>query len=231
MRVLVINEDRALNNHLVHNLQEEDFGLNGVDVVETFEDAAYYLDIRYYELVLVNWKLVKEHNFFNLIEDHLEKMSVIVLSDSLSNEVEDKKTEIRVLREGADDYLRQPLDFNVFKARVVACLRRRGFFNDRKPFVIKGLTIDSELNKIFFKDKNVVLGGKPLEVFRYLAERSGQIISKEQLLYALWVEPEMVTPQVIDVSIHKIRREVDKALDIVTIETVARRGYRFMFTG
>jgi len=70
-----------------------------------------------------------------------------------------------------------------------------------------------------------------LEVFRYLAERSGQIISKEQLLYALWVEPEMVTPQVIDVSIHKIRREVDKALDIVTIETVARRGYRFMFTG
>jgi two-component system OmpR family response regulator len=56
-----------------------------------------------------------------------------------------------------------------------------------------------------------------------------QIVSKEQLLDAIWEEPELVTPNVIEVAINQIRQKMDKPLGITTIETVRRRGYRFCF--
>ena len=56
-----------------------------------------------------------------------------------------------------------------------------------------------------------------------------QIVSKEQLLDAIWEEPELVTPNVIEVAINQIRQKMDKPLNISTIETVRRRGYRFCF--
>jgi len=58
-----------------------------------------------------------------------------------------------------------------------------------------------------------------------------QIVSKEQLLDAIWEEPELVTPNVIEVAINQIRQKMDKPLEITTIETVRRRGYRFCFPG
>ena len=63
----------------------------------------------------------------------------------------------------------------------------------------------------------------------HLARHSDQIVSKEQLLDAIWEEPELVTPNVIEVAINQIRQKMDKPLNISTIETVRRRGYRFCF--
>jgi len=62
-----------------------------------------------------------------------------------------------------------------------------------------------------------------------LAIHSDQIVSKEQLLDAIWDEPELVTPNVIEVAINQIRQKMDKPLKISTIETVRRRGYRFCY--
>jgi two-component system OmpR family response regulator len=73
------------------------------------------------------------------------------------------------------------------------------------------------------------LRGKPFDVFTHLARHRDQIVSKEQLLDALWVEPELVTPNVIDVAVTQIRQKIDKRLGITTIETVQRRGYRFCY--
>ena len=54
-------------------------------------------------------------------------------------------------------------------------------------------------------------------------------VSKEQLLDAIWEEPELVTPNVIEVAINQIRQKMDKPLNIATIETIRRRGYRFCY--
>ncbi|MBT3882162.1 MAG: helix-turn-helix domain-containing protein, partial [Campylobacteraceae bacterium] len=46
---------------------------------------------------------------------------------------------------------------------------------------------------------------------------------------AIWEEPELVTPNVIEVAINQIRQKMDKPLNIATIETIRRRGYRFCY--
>ncbi len=219
MRILIIEDEVTLNKMLAEGLKE--FGYQS-DVVETLKDGEYYLDIRNYDLVLMDWML-PDGNSVDIIGDiksKTPKTVVVVLSAR-----DDNESEIEALRSGADDYIRKPFDFDVLIARIEARLR----FGGSNIIEIDDLIINPEEEKITYKEQEIELKGKPFEVLTHLARHRDQIVSKEQLLDAIWEEPELVTPNVIEVAINQIRQKMDKPLGITTIETVRRRGYRFCF--
>jgi len=219
MRILIIEDEVTLNKMLAEGLKE--FGYQS-DVVETLKDGEYYLDIRNYDLVLMDWML-PDGDSIDIIGDiksNTPKTVVVVLSAR-----DDNESEIEALRAGADDYIRKPFDFDVLIARIEARLR----FGGSNIIEIEDLTINPEEEKITYKENEIELKGKPFEVLTHLARHRDQIVSKEQLLDAIWEEPELVTPNVIEVAINQIRQKMDKPLNITTIETVRRRGYRFCF--
>ena len=219
MRILIIEDEVTLNKMLAEGLKE--FGYQS-DVVETLKDGEYYLDIRNYDLVLMDWML-PDGNSVDIIGDiktNTPKTTVIVLSAR-----DDNESEIEALNAGADDYIRKPFDFDVLVARLNARLR----FGGSNIIEIEDLIINPEEEKITYKEQDIELKGKPFEVLTHLARHRDQIVSKEQLLDAIWEEPELVTPNVIEVAINQIRQKMDKPLGITTIETVRRRGYRFCF--
>jgi two-component system OmpR family response regulator len=219
MRILIIEDEVTLNKMLAEGLKE--YGYQS-DVVETLKDGEYYLDIRNYDLVLMDWML-PDGNSVDIIGDiksKTPKTIVVVLSAR-----DDNDSEIEALRSGADDYIRKPFDFDVLVARIEARLR----FGGSNIIEIEDLTINPEEEKITYKEQEIELKGKPFEVLTHLARHRDQIVSKEQLLDAIWEEPELVTPNVIEVAINQIRQKMDKPLGITTIETVRRRGYRFCF--
>ncbi|MDD2651585.1 MAG: homeostatic response regulator transcription factor HsrA [Sulfurimonas sp.] len=219
MRILIIEDEVTLNKMLAEGLKE--FGYQS-DVVETLKDGEYYLDIRNYDLVLMDWML-PDGNSVDIIGDiksKTPKTVVVVLSAR-----DDNESEIEALRSGADDYIRKPFDFDVLVARLDARLR----FGGSNIIEIDDLIINPEEEKITYKEVEIELKGKPFEVLTHLARHRDQIVSKEQLLDAIWEEPELVTPNVIEVAINQIRQKMDKPLNITTIETVRRRGYRFCF--
>ena len=219
MRILIIEDEVTLNKMLAEGLKE--YGYQS-DVVETLKDGEYYLDIRNYDLVLMDWML-PDGNSIDIIGDiksNTPKTVVVVLSAR-----DDNESEIEALKSGADDYIRKPFDFNVLLARIEARLR----FGGSNIIEIDDLIINPEEEKITYKEQDIELKGKPFEVLTHLARHRDQIVSKEQLLDAIWEEPELVTPNVIEVAINQIRQKMDKPLGITTIETVRRRGYRFCF--
>ncbi|HIC12889.1 MAG TPA: homeostatic response regulator transcription factor HsrA [Sulfurimonas sp.] len=219
MRILIIEDEVTLNKMLAEGLKE--FGYQS-DVVETLKDGEYYLDIRNYDLVLMDWML-PDGNSVDIIGDiksNTPKTAVVVISAR-----DDNESEIEALRAGADDYIRKPFDFDVLVARIEARLR----FGGSNIIEIEDLVINPEEEKITYKEQEIELKGKPFEVLTHLARHRDQIVSKEQLLDAIWEEPELVTPNVIEVAINQIRQKMDKPLQITTIETVRRRGYRFCF--
>ena len=220
MRVLLIEADSDVARNVTDKLQQKDYVC---DVVENRRDGEYYSDIRHYDLVLADWALIQDDDFLSSIQHSQRSAAVIVLSDR-----DDSWSEITALREGADDYIRKPFDLEVLLARIEACLRRYGVSH---LIEMGDLTLDTNEETVSFQGRPVDLRGKPFEVFARLAQHPQQIISKEQLLDSIWEEPELVTPNVIEVAINQIRQKVDKPLNIVTIETVRRRGYRFCYTG
>lgn len=219
MRILVIENDSSLNKSLADHLNQCGYQ---TDSSESFKDGEYFVGIRHYDLVLSSWTL-PDGDGAELISVIKQKSpKTIVLAISSKN---DKQSEIKALKVGADDYIKKPLDFDVLLARIQARLRIDG----SNVIKIGELTIDPDEEKIIYKGQEIELKGKPFEVLTHLARHSDQIVSKEQLLDAIWEEPELVTPNVIEVAINQIRQKMDKPLNISTIETVRRRGYRFCF--
>jgi two-component system OmpR family response regulator len=219
MRILIIEDEVTLNKMLAEGLKEVGYQS---DIVETLKDGEYYLDIRNYDLVLMDWMLPDGNSIdiIGNIKENTPKTNVIVLSAR-----DDNESEIEALRAGADDYIRKPFDFDVLVARIEARLR----FGGSNVINIEELNINPEEEKIIYKKQEIELKGKPFEVLTHLARHRDQIVSKEQLLDAIWEEPELVTPNVIEVAINQIRQKMDKPLGITTIETVRRRGYRFCY--
>ncbi len=218
MRILLIEEDAELAAGITGRVKEAGYVC---DCVDNLTDGEYYFDIRHYDLVLVDWALAEGTDFFHTIRYGQPKTTIITLSTR-----DDPSSEINALREGADDYLRKPFEMDVLLARIEARLRRNGIGH---LIEIEELTIDTNEETVSYQGKNIDLKGKPLDVFAQLARLRGQIVSKEQLLDAIWLEPELVTPNVIEVAINQIRQKVDRPLGITTIETVRRRGYRFCY--
>ncbi len=219
MRILIIDHSAELSNAISDKLKE--FGYQS-DIAENIEDARYFLDIRNYNLVLVDWTMTdaKAADVIKEIKEKHTKTSVIVLSPEL-----DKENEINALKSGADDYIKKPVDLDILHVRIEAKLR----FGASNIIEINELIISPEEEKIIYNGEDIELKGKPFEVLTHLAMHKDQIVSKEQLLDAIWEEPELVTPNVIEVAINQIRQKMDKPLEITTIETVRRRGYRFCF--
>ncbi len=220
MRILVIEEDSSLNTKLVDFLNQSGYQ---TDSSENFKDGEYFVGIRNYDLVIASWTLPdgEGSELIGVVKQKSPRTIMIVLSSK-----NDKHSEIKALKIGADDFIKKPFDLDVLLARIQARLRIDG----SNVIKVGDLTISPDEEKIIYKGHEVELKGKPFEVLTHLARHSDQIVSKEQLLDAIWEEPELVTPNVIEVAINQIRQKLDKPLNISTIETVRRRGYRFCFS-
>ena len=155
MRILIIEDEVTLNKMLAEGLKE--FGYQS-DVVETLKDGEYYLDIRNYDLVLMDWMLPDGDSvdIIGNIKTNTPKTVVVVLSAR-----DDNESEIEALRAGADDYIRKPFDFDVLVARIEARLR----FGGSNIIEIEDLVINPEEEKITYKGQEIELKGKPFEVF------------------------------------------------------------------
>lgn len=219
MRLLIVEDEVSLSKTLSDGLREVEYQ---TDTAENLSDAKYYLGIRNYDLVLLDWMLPdgKGIDLIEEIKEKSSKTSIIMISEK-----DDKESEIEALKSGADDYIKKPFDFEILLVRIEAKLR----FGTSNIIKINNLIINPEEEKIIYNDEEIELKGKPFEVLTHLAMHKDQIVSKEQLLDAIWEEPELVTPNVIEVAINQIRQKMDKPLNITTIETVRRRGYRFCF--
>ena len=219
MRILVVEHESTLNKTVVEGLSELGYQ---TDDAESIKDAMYFISIRNYDLIIANW-LMPDGDIKDFIVDIKKKSNrtaIVLLSGK-----HEKEHEIDGLKAGADDYIRKPFDFDVLVARIEARLR----FGGTSIIEIEDLVIDPDEEKITLKGVEIELKGKPFEVLTHLARHRDQIVSKEQLLDAIWEEPELVTPNVIEVAINQIRQKMDKPLEISTIETVRRRGYRFCY--
>lgn len=219
MRILIIEDEPTLHKTLSEILDEFN---HQTDIAESIKDGEYFTGIRNYDFIIMSFNLPDGNalELIPLIKASSPKTPIIVLSSKNR-----KDDEVASLKAGADDFLVKPIDFDVLLARIEARMR----FWGSNAIVIGDLSINPTEERVIYKNKEFEVKGKPFEVLTHLARHQDQIVSKEQLLDAIWEEPELVTPNVIEVAINQIRQRLDKPLGITTIETVRRRGYRFCY--
>src|SRR5215469_2066733 len=92
-------------------------------------------------------------------------------------------------------------------------------------FRFEGYTLDIARNALQSADREVALRPKSFELLRYLAENSDRLVTKEELLKAIWPNVT-VTDQALTQCVGEVRQAIGDD-DQATIKTIPRRGYRF----
>lgn len=212
MRILMLEDNLQLSK-LVSAYLNQHFV---VDALATIEEASDYIDQFSYDVVLLDRDINGIDVGMSLIKKIKEKNSqtgIIVISayDTIADKISG-------LNLGADDYLDKPFDNDELLARIQALARRH---QNRSDIEIHGLKCDLKAKQLEYEGEPVALTRKESDLFFYLVKKQGNIVSKEELLDALYLNPQNISSNTIDVTIGHIR----KKLPIKVIKTIKTRGY------
>jgi len=120
---------------------------------------------------------------------------------------------VAVLDAGADDYLVKPFAVDQLDARIRAVLRRAEQVVVTGPVVVGGLVIDARSRTVTLDGGTLDLSPKEFDLLCYLAERSGEVISKRELLSEVWHQPYGGADRTVDVHLHWLRRKLGETAE------------------
>lgn len=118
-----------------------------------------------------------------------------------------KADKIRGLELGADDYVTKPFHFDELVARMQAVLRRARPAVER--LAIGPITVDFVRLRAWLDMREFHLTHREFEVLRYLAERPGMVVSRDELLREVWGYLEMPNTRSVDHAINRLRKKVE----------------------
>jgi len=131
------------------------------------------------------------------------------------------------LEMGADDYVVKPFSLKELAARAKVALRRNSS-NGEPPqgYRDENWEIEFDAYVVRYKGQEIRLTHKEFELFRYMVERPGRVLTRERLLERVWGWEKDIDARSIDAHIRRLRLKLGEARHHV--ETVVGLGYRFV---
>jgi len=215
MRLLVVEDDSKLARFLSRVLTEEGYLVDccsdGGNAIERALSGAY-------DCIVLDWMLPGRDGIDVSRELRRQRCDIPILMLTARGELSER---VLGLRSGADDYLAKPFEIEELLARIEALLRR----------ALRSGQLHAGPLTIHRNERKATLGGRALSVTErelallgHLAMRSGQVVSRAEILARVWgmnFDPES---NLIEVHISRLRDKLGDHADM--IETVRGRGYR-----
>lgn len=218
MRILVVEDEKDLNNIITKHLKKNNFS---VDSVFNGEEALEYLEYGTYDLIVLDIMLPKVNGYEVVKKLRENKNETAVLMLTARDSIDDK---IKGLDLGADDYLIKPFDFGELLARIRALVRRK-YGNTSNTMEIDDLCIDIAKKTVVRGGKNIELTGKEYEVLEYLIQNKGHVLSRDKIRDSVWDYGYEGESNIIDVLIKNIRKKIDIGNSKPLIHTKRGLGY------
>jgi DNA-binding response OmpR family regulator len=131
------------------------------------------------------------------------------------------------LEMGADDYVVKPFSLKELAARCRVALRRAAEGTEAaQGYRDENFEVEFDSYIVRYQGQEIRLTHKEFDLFRYLLERAGRVVTRERLLERVWGYDSDVETRSIDAHIRRLRLKLGPARD--HIETVVGLGYRFV---
>jgi len=218
MKILIIEDNRILAKNFQQALCKDGFA---VDTTYSKESGLIETEVNEYDCIVLDINLPDGNGF-----DYLKTVRKIgnqtpVIIVTARGQVEDR---IKGLNMGADDYLSKPVDADELIARIRAVIRRNS--NRALPIITVGDLIVKPAEHIAsIKNNPLDLTAKEFAVLEYLAQHSGQAITRTMLMEHIWGSDFDTFSNVIDVYVRNLRRKFEQYTQSKLIKTIRGKGY------
>lgn len=225
-KILIVDDDENIAELISLYLMKECFDTkmvyNGEDALSAFE--TYRPNLILLDLMLPGI------DGYQVCREIRAKSNTPIIMLSAKGEVFDK---VLGLELGADDYIMKPFDSKELVARIRAILRRCQPAKNETESAPKikcveydGLTVNLTNYSVLYKDRQVDMPPKELELLYFLASSPNQVFTREQLLDQIWGYEYIGDTRTVDVHIKRLREKI-KDYANWSLSTVWGIGYKF----
>jgi DNA-binding response OmpR family regulator len=221
VKLLLVEDDKKVAAAVKRGLDAEGFT---VDVAHDGNDGVWMATEGAYDLVILDIML-PGRNGFRICADirAAGDWTPILMLTAKDGDLD----EAEALDTGADDYLTKPFSFPVLVARVNALLRRAAT-REPTPLSVDDLRIEPRGRNVWRGDEEISLTAREFDVLEFLVRRTGQVLSKADILAGVWEHDFDGDPNIVEVYMRRIRKKIDEPYELRTIETVRGAGYRIV---
>lgn len=221
MHILIVEDEQRLAYLLRRVLMEERH------TVDLAHDGHTGLDLAAsgtYDVIILDLMLPGMDGIQICRELRADRVLTPVLMLTARGAVEDRVTGLNV---GADDYLTKPFAMEELLARVNALLRRRDKpFEETPQLRVMDLTLDLVAHEAKRNGKLIELTAKEYALLEYLMRHAGQVLTRTQIIDAVWRYDMEALSNVVDIYIHYLRDKIDQGFSHPLIKTVRGVGYK-----
>ncbi|KAA3618584.1 MAG: DNA-binding response regulator [Calditrichaeota bacterium] len=225
-KVLIVEDEESMQRGLRDNLEFEGYE---VDVAEDGAAGLEKIIENSYNLIILDVMMPKISGFDVCQKARKSGIKTPIILLTAKGEEIDK---VLGLELGADDYITKPFSLRELLARVKAALRRQNEFAGQtldEEIQFGNLTVDLQRFSAMRDGKDVPLTHREFEIIRHLWQHKNEIVSREELLNAVWGYDAFPTTRTIDNFMLKLRQkaEADSAhpRHILTVHGI---GYKFI---
>lgn len=228
-KILVVDDEQSILTLLQYNLEQA-----GFDVVTALdgEDGLQKGLAENPDLMVLDLMLPKMDGIEVCKQLRQQKIMVPILMLTAKDDEFDK---VLGLELGADDYMTKPFSPREVVARIKAILRRTQFTVEVEPreietserIMIGDLKILPEHYEAYYGTERLELTPKEFELLVYLAKHKGRVLTRDQLLSAVWNYDFAGDTRIVDVHISHLREKIERnTKKPLYIKTIRGLGYK-----
>ena len=223
--IFVVEDDQDIARLIAHNLKVAGFE------VQTFVSAASVLSEAIHEtpaLFLLDIMLTGTDGFE--LCRHIRQTPSIAWTPIIFLTAKTSETDrVKGLELGGDDYITKPFSPRELIARIRSVIRRPGqSATGGEVHRLGELEIDISSMTVQVRGRNILTTVREFRLLEYLVAHRGRVLTRDQLLDAIWKETPFVTPRSIDVYIRRLREKIEHDPgNPQYLKTFRGVGYRF----
>lgn len=220
MRILVIEDEPGIADFLERGLEAEGYSVTSVGDGEEGEALARAEDVA---LVVLDVMLPGRDGFEVLGAIRREKPTLPVVLLTARDQVQDK---IEGLDKGATDYVTKPFSFDELVARIRAHLRVPSQA-ETTMLEAHDITVSLLERRVTRAGEEVRLSTREFDLLAYFMRHKNHVLSREQILNAVWGYDFDPGTNVVEVYVGYLRRKLARDGSPAPIDTLRSVGYRF----